>query len=66
MTQKNLSMTEQQIHGHEEQTCGCQEGEVETAWQGMGLADESFYRQDGLNNKVYYAQNYIQYLYDEP
>ena len=45
MTQKNLSMTEQQIHGHREQTCGCQEGEVGGQLEeGMGLADESFYR----------------------
>ena len=26
MTQMNLSVKQKQIHGHGEQTCGCQEG----------------------------------------
>ena len=49
MTQINLSTKQKQTHGHREQTCGCQGG---GGWGrdgvgGWGLADVSFYIQNG-------------------
>ena len=45
----NLPTKQKQIHIHREQTCGCQEGgEVgERRTGSLGLADGSYYIQDG-------------------
>ena len=49
MAQMNLPTKQKQIHRHREQTCGCQGGgEVGERQTGsLGLADGSYYIQDG-------------------
>ena len=40
----NEPMKQKQNHGHREENCGCQGGEVGVAWSGkVSLADGSFY-----------------------
>ena len=48
----NLSVKQKQNHGHREQTGGCQGGGVGGRWSGtLGLADVSFYIQNGLTTR---------------
>ena len=64
MTQMNRSTKQKQTHGHREESCGCQGGEV---WGGMeweaGFSRCKLLYMEWINNKVllYSTGNYIQY-----
>ena len=66
MAQMNLSTEKKQIHGHREQTCGCQGegGRKEVGRLGVRVSRCKLLHLDWISNEalIYSTRNYIQSL----
>ena len=63
MAQMSLSIEQKQTHGHEEQTCGCQEGGSGMDWE-FGVCRCKLVHLEWISNDVllHGTGNYIQSL----